>query len=184
MNIAKFLKQLFWRSLCVRLLLTRHKNSICFLFLKKFPSLRFLSIFSESFWWSIKKLSLIFSLRLCLTNITNILFYKQLGSGPCSQSCLYFKISRPQSCLTFGQYFEEINVWVYSSDFLAFVIDIMFTVSQRSKQFYEIRGQVICINMKAFNRVNRKQFKILKTLLEYLEIILLLTEDDSALKVA
>ena len=73
---------------------------------------------------------------------------------------------------------------MYSSDFLAFVIDIMFTVSQRSKQFYEIRGQVICINMKAFNRVNRKQFKILKTLLEYLEIILLLTEDDSALKVA
>ena len=73
---------------------------------------------------------------------------------------------------------------MYSSDFLAFVIDIMFTVSQRSKQFYEIRGLVICINMKAFNRVNRKQFKILKTLLEYLEIILLLTEDDSALKVA
>ena len=73
---------------------------------------------------------------------------------------------------------------MYSIDFLAFVIDIMFTVSQRSKQFYEIRAQVICINMKAFNRVNRKQFKILKTLLEYLEIILLLTEDDSALKVA
>ena len=73
---------------------------------------------------------------------------------------------------------------MYSSDFLAFVIDIMFTVSQRSKQFYEIRSQVICINMKVFNRVNRKQFKILKTLLEYLEIILLLTEDDSALKVA
>ena len=71
---CEILKQLFWRSLCVRLLLTRHKNSICFLFLKKFPSLRFLSIFSESFWWSIKKLSLIFSLRLCFTNITNILF--------------------------------------------------------------------------------------------------------------
>ena len=53
----------------------------------------------------------------------------------------------------------------------------MFTVSQRSKQFYEIRGQVICINIKVFNRVNRKQFKILKTLLEYLEIILLLTEE-------
>ena len=41
------LKQLFWKWSCVRLLLTRRTNSIFFLFLEKFPSLRFLSIFSQ-----------------------------------------------------------------------------------------------------------------------------------------
>ena len=50
---SEILKKLFWRSSCVRLLLTRHTNNICFLFLEKcllpkpnFPLFRFLSIFS------------------------------------------------------------------------------------------------------------------------------------------
>ena len=40
------------------------------------------------------------------------------------------------------------------------------------------------INIKTFNRVNTKQLNILKTVLEYLEFYTLLTEDDSALKIA
>ena len=35
--------------------------------------------------------------------------------------------------------------------------------------FYEICSLVICINIKALNRVDRKQFNIVKTLLKYLE---------------
>ena len=35
--------------------------------------------------------------------------------------------------------------------------------------FYEIRSLAIYINIKVFNRVNRKQFNILKSLSEYLE---------------
>ena len=35
--------------------------------------------------------------------------------------------------------------------------------------FYEICSPTICINIKAFNQVNRKQLNILKTFLEYLE---------------
>ena len=33
--------------------------------------------------------------------------------------------------------------------------------------FYEIRSLAIWINIKVFNRVNRKQLNILKTFLEY-----------------
>ena len=98
------------------------------------------------------------------------LFKKQLGLGPSPQSCLYFKISRAQSRLIFVQCSDQINeIWVYSSHFSAFVIDILFTVVKDQSSFYEIRSLAICINIKAFNRVNRKQFNILKTLLEYLE---------------
>ena len=49
---------------------------------------------------------------------------------------------------------------MYSSDFWAFVIDRSKIKDQSS--FYEI-------NIKAFNRVNRKQLKFRKTLLECLE---------------
>ena len=52
---------LLWRSSCVRLLLTRHTNNICFLFLEKYllpkpniPSFRFLIVFSHRFQWSVK----------------------------------------------------------------------------------------------------------------------------------
>ena len=50
--------------------------------------------------------------------------------------------------------------------------------------FYEIRSLAICLNIKAFNRANRKQFNILKYFWNIWKILLLLTEDDSALKVA
>ena len=42
----------------------------------------------------------------------------------------------------------------------------------------------ICINIKIFNRVDRKQLNILKTFLEYLDFILLLSKDDSVLEVS
>ena len=45
----------------------------------------------------------------------------------------------------------------------------------------------IYINIKIFNRVDRKQLNILKTFLEYLDFILLLylaAKDDSALEVS
>ena len=61
-EILKTTLKQFWRSSCVRLLLARHSNSICFFFLEKcllpkpnFPSFRFLSVFSSRSWWSIKK---------------------------------------------------------------------------------------------------------------------------------
>ena len=59
----------------------------------------------------------------------------------------------------------------------------MFVKDQSS--FYEFQNLAICINIKAFNLVNGKQLNVLKTFLEYLEFyIILLTENDSALKVA
>ena len=67
---------------------------------------------------------------------------------------------------------------MYSSGFSAFVIDILYTVKDQSS-FYEIRSQAICINW-----VNGKQLNTLRTFVKYLKNILLLTEDDSALKVA
>ena len=107
----------------------------------------------------------LFSLR-GVNEVLNTLFLKQLGSCP----SLYFKISRAQSHLTFVQCFDQINkIWVYSSHFSAFAIDILFTVVKDQSSFYEICSLAICTNIKAFNRVNRKQFNILKTLLEYLE---------------
>ena len=42
----------------------------------------------------------------------------------------------------------------------------------------------IYINIKIFNRVDRKQLNILKTFLEYLDFILLLSKDDSVLEVS
>ena len=62
---------------------------------------------------------------------------------------------------------------MHSSDYSAFVIDIQYTVSQRSNQFYEVRILTICISIKAS-----------KSFLEYLEFYMLPAEDDSALKVA
>ena len=59
---------------------------------------------------------------------------------------------------------------MHSSGFSAFFLDILYTVRQRQKQHvYEIRSLAICINIKAFNRINTKQLNILETYLEYLE---------------
>ena len=49
--------------------------------------------------------------------------------------------------------------------------------------FYEIRILTIYINIKAFIRVNRKQLNILKAFWNICNFILLLTKDDSILKV-
>ena len=49
--------------------------------------------------------------------------------------------------------------------------------------FYEIRILTIYININAFSRVNRKQLNILKAFWNICNFILLLTKDDSILKV-
>ena len=59
------------------------------------------------------------------------------------------------------------------NDFLAFVIDIL-CIAKDQTIFYKICSLAICVNIKGFNRVNRKQLNILKTFLE----------DDSSLKIA
>ena len=50
--------------------------------------------------------------------------------------------------------------------------------------FYEICSLAICINIELFDQVNREQLNIWKTVGISKILILLLTEDDSALKVA
>ena len=44
-----------------------------------------------------------------------------------------------------------------------------YSLVKDQSSFYEIRSLAIRINIKAFNRINGKQLKILKTFLEYLE---------------
>ena len=56
-----------------------------------------------------------------------------------------------------------------SNDFSASVIDMLYSLGKEQSSFYEIRSLAICINIKAFNRINRKQLKILKTFLECLK---------------
>ena len=46
----------------------------------------------------------------------------------------------------FAQYFDQKNeICMYSSDFSAFVIDILFTTVKDQNSFYEIRSLAICI---------------------------------------
>ena len=61
-----------------------------------------------------------------------------------------------------------------------------FVKTSKSLKNYET-DCTIYINIKVFNRVDRKQLNILKTFLEYLDFILLLylaAKDDSALEVS
>ena len=52
-----------------------------------------------------------------------------------------------------------------------FVVDKLYTVLDKGQSsFYEIYGLAICLNIKAFNRVNRKKMSIRKTFLECLEL--------------
>ena len=62
------------------------------------------------------------------------------------------------------------QIEAYSSDLSAFAIDILYTVSQRSKRkLAKIRSLAICKELRYLNRVNKKQLNILKKFLEYLE---------------
>ena len=56
-----------------------------------------------------------------------------------------------------------------SSDFSEFVNDIV----KDQDSFYEICILATLRNIKAFNRVNRKQLQILKIFLEYLEFYII-----------
>ena len=105
-------------------------------------------------------------------------------SGPSPQICFIFKIFRVQSCLM-GAYssltkytnFKCIPVICHSSLTLPLVKD--------QSSFYEIRSLAICINIKVLNRVNRvNSWTLWKYFWNIWNFILLLTDDDSALKVA
>ena len=113
---------------------------------------------------------------------------KQLGLGSSPQSCFYSQYFQAQSCLTVSQYFVKL-LSVNKQNFNC--IPVIFKWSsliyciplvQDQSSFYEIRSLIICINIKAFNRVNKKQLNILKTSLEYLRNYILFTKDDSVLK--
>ena len=69
-----------------------------------------------------------------------------------------------------------------SSHFSAFDIDILYPKVKDQNSFYETLSLAICINIKAFNWINRKQLNVLKIFLEYVEFSII-TEKDSALKV-
>ena len=83
-------------------------------------------------------------------------FYRQLGSGHSPQSCLYFQVF-----LTNFKYFPVI----YQHSSLTY--GIVLIKDQSSS--YEIRSLAICMNIKTFNRVSRKQMNILKIFLDYLK---------------
>ena len=104
------------------------------------------------------------------------ILYKQLGAG-CSSRCLYF-----QDFLGSKLLFGCLVVWPSKeilSVFQWFAIDILYFIFHLSLIYciplvknqitsYEIWSLAICINIKAFSWVNRKQLNILKTFLEYL----------------
>ena len=48
------------------------------------------------------------------------------------------------------------------------IFNIRIPLVKDQSTFYEIHSLAICIIIKAFNRVNRKQLNILKMFLEYL----------------
>ena len=143
MNIAKFQRHLFWRSSAYGCFWLGIQKPFVFSFSKNvfYPNQIFFcldfSLFSlRGFDDILKKAFLNFLFRSMFYQYHQYTFYMQLGSSTSPQSYLYFKISRAQICLTGAQYFNLINkFWVYSSDFSAFVIDILYTVCQRSKQF-------------------------------------------------
>ena len=72
---------------------------------------------------------------------------------------------------------------MYSSIFQHSLLTYCIPLVKDQSSFYEIRSLAISIKIKAFNRVNRKQLNIVKTFLEYLECLLLLTEDYLALNI-
>ena len=59
---------------------------------------------------------------------------------------------------------------MYSGDFSASAIDIRLRLVKDQSSVYESGSLAICINIKTFNRVNRKQLNILNKFLEYLEL--------------
>ena len=81
-----------------------------------------------------------------------------------------FQIFRSRSCSDgFGPNRQILSGFIYSSDFSAFVMTYCILLVKDRNSFYEICSLAICINIKVFNWVNRKQLNILKTCSEYWE---------------
>ena len=103
-----------------------------------------------------------------LSNIPHTHFNKQLGSGPSPKSCFYFKIPKLKvaycllSTLTKKTKFVCIPV-IFQHSSLTYCLQ----QSKIKTVFMKFVAQLSALNINAFNRVNRKQFNILKTLLEY-----------------
>ena len=83
-------------------------------------------------------LHLINHIRLCFTYITNTLFYKKLGSGPCSQRSLYFKFSRAQSCLSLVPTAAMSSIVHFSSP----VVNLVGTIAGLSPNLMSFIAQV------------------------------------------
>ena len=67
--------------------------------------------------------------------------------------------------------YEKAKVFLFSDSKWSIYIPWhdMLLLLERQSSFYEIQSLAICINIKAFHRINRKQLNILKMYLEYLE---------------
>ena len=102
---------------------------------------------------------------------------------------------KPSKLLVFSRFLRlKVSQWLLSSltKYTNFkCIPVIFQHSsltygipllKNQNSFDETGSLTMCmLNIKAFNRINRKQLKILKTYLEYLNFILLLTKDHSTL---
>ena len=85
--------------------------------------------------------------------------------GACILKCFRAQIAlRLLTGLTKSTNFKYILV-IFKHSWLSYYIPLV----KDQSSFYEIRCLAIRINIKAFNRVNRKQLNILETFLEYPE---------------
>ena len=87
-----------------------------------------------------------------------IIFRKQLGSGPCSQSCLYFQDFQGFKCISL----------IFQHSSLTYCIQLL----KDQSSFFEIGSLANYRSIKTFNWVYRKRLNILKTFLEYISGIL------------
>ena len=96
-------------------------------------------------------------------------FISNIGSDPNTQSCLYFQDFQISMLLN-GWLVDWPNKQVLSVFQWSVIIRHWHTICHESKtKAARIGSLAICINIKTFNRVNRKQMNILKTFLEYLK---------------
>ena len=96
-------------------------------------------------------------------------FISNIGSNPNTQSCLHFQDFQISMLLN-GWLVDWPNKQVLSVFQWSVIIRHWHTICHESKtKAARIGSLAICINIKTFNRVNRKQMNILKTFLEYLK---------------
>ena len=102
----------------------------------------------------------------------NTYFISNQGKVPAFKIACIFKIFRAQSCLTETNFKCIPVIFRHSS--------LTYSIRQNQSSFYEIRSLAIYINIK---RVNRKRLNFKRTFWNIWNFILLVTEDDLALKI-